>query len=44
VVRVLLASFFERLGAHLGGAQGGNAFAQRLREWAAMLRLLVGRR
>jgi 2-furoyl-CoA dehydrogenase large subunit len=44
VVRVLLASFFERLGAHLGGAQGGNVFAKRLRQWGAMLRLLVGRR
>ena len=43
VVRVLLASFFERLGAHMRGGRAGGGFVARLRNWGAMLRLLAGR-
>jgi 2-furoyl-CoA dehydrogenase large subunit len=43
VVRVLLASFFERLGAHLRGGQVGAGFVAQLRKWLGMLRLLLSR-
>jgi 2-furoyl-CoA dehydrogenase large subunit len=46
IVRVLLASFFERLGAHLRGGEEAvvdRSLGKRLRDWIAMLRLLIGR-
>ena len=46
VVRVLLASFFARLGAHLRGEEQevvDRSLGKRLRDWVAMLRLLMGR-
>jgi 2-furoyl-CoA dehydrogenase large subunit len=43
IVRVLLASFFERLGAYLREGQVSGGFVAWLQKWVAMLRLLVGR-
>jgi 2-furoyl-CoA dehydrogenase large subunit len=43
IVRVLLASFFERLGAYLHEGQVSGGFVAWLQKWVAMLRLLVGR-
>jgi 2-furoyl-CoA dehydrogenase large subunit len=46
VVRVLLGSFFERLGAHLQGKEEGavdGSLINRLRDWITMLRRLAGR-
>jgi 2-furoyl-CoA dehydrogenase large subunit len=45
VVRLLIAAFFERLGAHLrGDAAPRQGLLQRLRDKVAMLRLLVSRK
>jgi 2-furoyl-CoA dehydrogenase large subunit len=46
VVRVLLASFFQRLAAHLRGEEqvaADRGTPKRLRDFLAMLRLLIGR-
>jgi hypothetical protein len=43
---VLLANFFERLGAQLRGEEQevvDRSLSKRLRDWVAMLRLLMGR-
>jgi hypothetical protein len=42
VVRVLLASFFERLRAYLGGKTVSDGFISGLRGWITMLALLRG--
>ena len=44
VVRVMLASFFDRLGAHVHGAPVAGGIKERLRGYFAMLRLFLGRR
>jgi 2-furoyl-CoA dehydrogenase large subunit len=44
VVRVLLASFFDRLRAYLQGDKPSDGVAARLRGFVAMLKLLWGRR
>ena len=44
VVRVLLASFFDRLRASLRGVKPSSGFLARMRAWAAVLKHLWGRR
>ena len=44
VVRVLLASFFDRLRSYLQGGKPSDGGAARLRGFVAMLKLLWGRR
>jgi 2-furoyl-CoA dehydrogenase large subunit len=43
IVRLLLTTFFERLGRHMRGGDVSGSVLDRLRGWAVMLRLLVRR-